>query len=68
MDNSVIGDQLEVRAVWFQEKKNKMDKLPNEMLMKIFQNVDQVDQLLNCKIVCKDVVGVTFFRIQLDTN
>ena len=26
-----------------------MDKLPNEMLLKIFQNVDQVDQLLNCK-------------------
>ena len=43
-----------------------MDKLPNEMLVKIFQNVDQVNQLLNCKIVCKDVVGVTFFRIQLD--
>ena len=44
-----------------------MDKLPNEMLMKIFQNVDQVDQLLNCKIVCKKWYSIIDQRIRLNS-
>ena len=44
-----------------------MDKLPTEMLKKIFQNVDQVDQLLNCKIVCKKWYSIIHQMIRLNS-
>ena len=44
-----------------------MDKLPNEMLRKIFQNVDQVDQLLNCKTVCKKWYSIIHETIRLNS-
>ena len=44
-----------------------MDKLPNEMLLNIFQNVDQVDQLLNCKIVCKKWYSIIDQMIRLNS-
>ena len=37
------------------------------MLMKIFQHVDQVDQLLNCKIVCKKWYSIIHQMIRLNS-
>ena len=44
-----------------------MDRLPNEILLKIFQNLYQVDQLLNCKTVCKKWYSTIHQMIRLNS-